>query len=68
MVTSIDRHTIKISKYIDHQLQSYVKEVKSYVKDSTDLNEQHGKHSLRQRLFTHGCTFPIHEYSWQRRN
>ena len=37
VVSSIDCHTTKISKYIDNQLQSHVKELKSYVKDSTDF-------------------------------
>ena len=37
VVSSIDCHTIKISKYIDNQLQPHVKELKSYVKDSTDF-------------------------------
>ena len=38
VVSLIDCHTIKISKYIDnHQLQPHVKELKSYVKDSTDF-------------------------------
>ena len=37
VVSSIDCHTTKISKYIDNQLQPHVKEFKSYVKDSTDF-------------------------------
>ena len=37
VVSSIDYHTAKISKYIDNQLQPHVKELKSYVKDSTDF-------------------------------
>ena len=37
MVSSIDCHTTKISKYIDNKLQPYVKELKSYVKDSIDF-------------------------------
>ena len=37
VVRSIDCHTTKISKYIDNQLQPHVKELKSYVKDSTDF-------------------------------
>ena len=37
MVSSIDCHTAKISKYIDNQLQPHLKELKSYVKDSTDF-------------------------------
>ena len=36
VVNSIDCHTTKISKYIDNHLQPHVKELKSYVKDSTD--------------------------------
>ena len=35
VVSSIDYHTTKISEYIDNQLQPHVKELKSYVKDST---------------------------------
>ena len=35
VVSSIDCHTTKILKYIDNQLQSHVKELKSYVKDYT---------------------------------
>ena len=37
MVSSINCHATKISKYIDNQLQPHVKELKSYVKDSTDF-------------------------------
>ena len=37
VVNSIDCHTTNISKYIDNQLQPHVKELKSYVKDSTDF-------------------------------
>ena len=37
VVSSIDCHTTKISKYIANQLQPHVKELKSYVKDSTDF-------------------------------
>ena len=37
VVSSIDCHTTKISKYIDNQLQPRVKELKSYVKDSTQV-------------------------------
>ena len=37
VVSSIDCHTTKISKYIDHKLQPHVKELKSYVKDFTDF-------------------------------
>ena len=37
MVSSIDCHTTKILKYIDNQLQPHVKELRSYVKDSTDF-------------------------------
>ena len=37
VLTSIDCHTAKISKYIHNQLQPHVKELKSYVKGSTDF-------------------------------
>ena len=37
VVSSIASHTTKISNYIDNQLQRHVKELKSYVKDSTDF-------------------------------
>ena len=37
VVSSIDYHTTKISKYINNQLQPHVKELKLYVKDSTDF-------------------------------
>ena len=37
VISSINSHTTKISKYIDNQLQPHVKELKSYVKDSTDF-------------------------------
>ena len=37
VVSSIDCHTTKISKYINNQLQPHVKELKLYVKDSTDF-------------------------------
>ena len=37
VVSFVDCHTKKLSKYIDHVLQPYVKELRSYVKDSTDF-------------------------------
>ena len=37
VISSIDCHTTKISKYIDNQLQPHVKKLKSYVKNSTDF-------------------------------
>ena len=37
VVSSIDCHTTKISKYINYQLQPHVKELKLHVKDSTDF-------------------------------
>lgn len=37
VISSIDCHTTKISKYIDNQVQPHVKELISYVKDSTDF-------------------------------
>ena len=39
VVSSVDCHTTKISKHIDHELQPHVKKLRSYVKnlDSTDL-------------------------------
>ena len=37
VVSSIDCYTKKISKYINNQLQPHVKELKSYVKHSTDF-------------------------------
>ena len=36
-VSSIDCHTTKISQYIDKQLKPHVKEIKLYVKGSTDF-------------------------------
>ena len=37
VVSSVNCHTTKISKYIDHVLQPHVKELRSYVKDSMDF-------------------------------
>ena len=37
VVSSIDCHTTKTLKYMKNQLQPHVKELKSYVKDSTDF-------------------------------
>ena len=37
VVSLIDCHTTKISKYINNQIQPHVKELKSYVKDTTDF-------------------------------
>ena len=35
--SSVNCHTTSISQYVDHNLQLHVKELKSYVKDSTDF-------------------------------
>ena len=37
VVTSVDCHTTKISKHVDHLLQPHVKELRSYVKISRDF-------------------------------
>ena len=37
VVSSIDCHTTRISKYIDNRLQPHIKQLKSYVKDCTDF-------------------------------
>ena len=37
VVSTTDCHSTKISKYIDNQLQPHVKELKSYIKDSTNF-------------------------------
>ena len=37
VISSVDYHTRKISKYIDHVLQLHVEELRLYVKDATDF-------------------------------
>ena len=37
VISSVNCHTSNISQYIDYELQPHVKELKSYVKDSTDF-------------------------------
>ena len=63
VVSLIDCYTTKTSKHIDHQLQPHEKELKSYVKDSTDfirkINSME-KNSSQLHLCNHGCPFPIH--------
>ena len=68
VVSSIDYHTTKNSKYIDNQLQLHVKELKSYVKNFYTENKQHGKNSREQHPCNHGRTFPIYKYFKQERN
>ena len=36
-VSSVNRHTANISKYVDYHLQPIVKEIPSYVKDTQDF-------------------------------
>ena len=38
--SSVNCHKTSISQYIDHHLQPHVKELKSYVKDSTDFTKR----------------------------
>ena len=40
MVSSIDSHTSKISKYVDYHIQPVAKEIKSYVQDTSDFIEK----------------------------
>ena len=40
VVSSIDSHTSKISKYVDYYIQPISKEIKSYVQDTSDLIEK----------------------------
>ena len=37
MISSINCHTLKISEYVDYHLQPIVKEISSYVQDTTDF-------------------------------
>ena len=37
MISSINCHTTKISKYVDHYIQPLTKEIKSYIRDTTDF-------------------------------
>ena len=40
VVSSIDSHTSKISKYVDYHIQPIAKEIKSYVRDTSDFIEK----------------------------
>ena len=44
MVDSGNCHTTSISQYVDHHQQPFVKELKSYFKDSTDIIKKMNKH------------------------
>ena len=55
VVSSLDCYTTKILKYIDHVFQPHVKELRSYVKDSTDFI----------RICNDRCPLPIHKHSKQ---
>ena len=37
VVSSVNSHTTKISEFVDHHLQPFVKKLKSYVQDTTDF-------------------------------
>ena len=37
IVSSINSHSTKISEYVDHHLQPYTKDIKSYIKDTKDF-------------------------------
>ena len=37
VISSINCHTLKISEYVDYHLQPIVKEISSYVQDTTDF-------------------------------
>ena len=37
VVSSINRHSKRISEYVDHHLQPYAKDIKSYIKDTKDF-------------------------------
>ena len=37
VISSVSSHTSEISRFVDHHLQANVKELKSYVKDTTDF-------------------------------
>lgn len=44
MVDSGNCHTTSISQYVDHRQQPFVKELKSYFKDSTDIIKKMNEH------------------------
>ena len=37
IISSVNRHTSRISEFVDYYLQPEVKKLKSYVKDTTDF-------------------------------
>ena len=37
VISSVNCHTTKLSKYVDHYIQPLAKEIKSYIRDTTDL-------------------------------
>ena len=37
VISSVNCHTTKLSKYVDHFIQPLAKKVKSYIRDTTDL-------------------------------
>ena len=40
MISSINGHTSKILKYVDYYLQAIVKQIPSYVQDTTDVQKK----------------------------
>ena len=46
IISSINCHTYKISKYVDHYLQPVMKEIPSYVKDTNDFINKINNHNI----------------------
>ena len=70
VISSVECHTISISQYVDHYLQTHAKKLKSYVKDTTDnIKRIKNLEYHKEYHFSHnGRLFTVYQHSTQRRH
>ena len=69
IISSINCHTYKISKYVDHYLQPVMKEIPSYVKDTNDFINKINNHNIpRVNIYLTWYKISLYKHTKPRRD
>ena len=69
IISSINCHTYKISKYVDHYLQPVMKEIPSYVKDTNDfINKINNRNIPRVNIYFTWYKISLYKHTKPRRD
>ena len=69
IISSINCHTYKISKHVDHYLQPVMKEIPSYVKDTNDFINKINNHNIpRVNIYLTWYKISLYKHTKPRRD